>query len=400
MRRALHPSRTLAYSGLLFSTKAPPRFRRWSYQTVDAQPIEEQTLLGYKHKRYYPIKIGQTLKYRYRIIAKLGYGAYSTVWLTWDESTNQYATVKVCIEREDVAESPIRNEIKTLQRMKNFADTADHPGLCFTRLASDIFEVTSPQGRHYCIASKPQGHSLRELQRAFPDAKVPRLLVRSLILRLLFSINWLHAICGLIHTDISPQNILTVLEDDSSLEYLEEQESVDPKLSGIPILTDFGQAREVQGINQDWWMSDLYRAPEVLLGLPWSYAVDLWSVSVMTLELLEGKNLFDPIDRTYSQYVLPLALVQYIGYLGPPPLYMIQKSPLFSTYFDEYGNWISEPPIPQLSLETFVTTIPPGEEKVLFLKFIRNLLTWDPDTMASANGSIPDEWLMRPNELI
>jgi serine/threonine protein kinase len=61
------------------------------------------------------------------------------------------------------------------------------------------------------------------------------------------------------------------------------------------------------------------------------------------------------------------------------------------------GNWISEPPIPKLSLEDFVTTIPPGEEKDIFLKFIRNLLTWDPNTRASANGIIPDEWLMRPN---
>ncbi|KAL2842488.1 kinase-like protein [Aspergillus pseudodeflectus] len=392
---------------------------------VDAQPIEEQTLLGYKHKRYYPIKIGQALKERYRLIAKLGYGAYSTVWVAWDgrsgnsaaSSTNQYATIKVCIEQKDVADSPVLNEVNVLQRMKKFADAADHPGLCFTRLASDVFEVTSPQGRHSCIASKPQGHSLRELQTAFPDAKVPRLLVRSLIHRLLFSINWLHAICGLIHTDISPQNVLTELGDDSSLEYIEEQESVDPsvpvtgdndtpvypsltpmlELSGILIVTDFGHVRDVESTNRGWWMSDLHRAPEVLLQLPWSYPVDLWSVGVMALELLEGKRLFDPSDCTNGQYVLPLALVQYIGYLGPPPLPMVQKSPLFPTYFEERGNWISEPAIPKLSLEDFITTIPPGEEKDLFLKFIRSLLTWDPDTRASANGIIPDEWLMRPN---
>lgn len=57
-----------------------------------------------------------------------------------------------------------------------------------------------------------------------------------------------------------------------------------------------------------------------------------------TLELMEGKNLFNPIDLVNNQYVLPLALAQYIGYLGPPPLKMIRKSPLFSTYFDEQGK--------------------------------------------------------------
>lgn len=56
------------------------------------------------------------------------------------------------------------------------------------------------------------------------------------------------------------------------------------------------------------------------------------------LELLEGKNLFDPIDRENHQYVLPLALAQYISYLGPPPLSLIKQSPLFATYFDEQGQ--------------------------------------------------------------
>lgn len=56
------------------------------------------------------------------------------------------------------------------------------------------------------------------------------------------------------------------------------------------------------------------------------------------LELLEGKNLFDPVDRTNGQYVLPLALAQYIGYLGPPPLEIIKQSPLFSMYFDDQGK--------------------------------------------------------------
>lgn len=52
---------------------------------------------------------------------------------------------------------------------------------------------------------------------------------------------------------------------------------------------------------------------------------------------MEGKNLFDPIDHVNNPYVLSLAMAQYIGYLGPP-LEMIRKSPLFSTYFHENGK--------------------------------------------------------------
>lgn len=55
---------------------------------------------------------------------------------------------------------------------------------------------------------------------------------------------------------------------------------------------------------------------------------------MQTLELMEGRNLFDPIDRVHNQYA---ALAQYISYLEPPPLEMVRQSPLFSTYFDTEG---------------------------------------------------------------
>ena len=49
--------------------------------------IEEQTLSRYHQKRYYPVIIGDVLKDQYRIITKLGFGAYSTVWLAWDKKS-------------------------------------------------------------------------------------------------------------------------------------------------------------------------------------------------------------------------------------------------------------------------------------------------------------------------
>ncbi|KAJ5953482.1 kinase-like protein [Penicillium verhagenii] len=364
-----------------------------------SQAIEEQTLPFYHGKYYYPVKIGQVFNDRYRIIAKLGYGAYSTVWLTWDERSyptrivlitapvtnlnyraNEYASLKVSvrIDNNNAEPSPVLNEINMLRRLKQFADK-DHPGLDFTRLARDIFETESLAGRHHCIAYKPQGNSVRTLQEVFPNAMIPKTL-----------------------------NVLMEIDDDTSLQAIEDQESQDPSLpitsttedmpivvyksrptmlalSGHPILTDYGQMRLVEGcLNQDWWMSDLYRAPEVLLHLPWGFPADIWSIGVMmihTLELLEGKNLFDPIDHVNGQYVIPLALAQYIGYLGPLP-WILSRTARFLQ--------------PTLTHRDFVTTIPPGEEKDQFLRFIRKVLAWDPEVRATSNEIIPDEWLMRP----
>lgn len=91
-----------------------------------------------------------------------------------------------------------------LQRLKRFVDTdqRDLPGVGFTRLADDIFEIdgASPYGRHYCIASNPQGQSIRVLQETFPNVILPKLLLKLIIHRLWFSVNWFHSICGVIHT--------------------------------------------------------------------------------------------------------------------------------------------------------------------------------------------------------
>lgn len=109
-------------------------------------------------------------------------------------------SLKICVQ-DDTPSSPVVNEVTMLRRLKKLSQQKDHPGLGFTRLADDIFEVDDlAGGRHYCIASKPQGCSLRKLQETFPDARLPKLLVKSLVHRLWFSINWLHSVCEHVHT--------------------------------------------------------------------------------------------------------------------------------------------------------------------------------------------------------
>lgn len=113
---------------------------------------------------------------------------------------NEYVSLKVSVQTDSHAGySPVLNEINMLRRLEQFANE-DHPGLDFTRLARDIFETQGLSGVHYCIVYKPQGNSVRRLQEIFPDAIIPKCLVKSLIHRLFFSVNWLHATCGVAHT--------------------------------------------------------------------------------------------------------------------------------------------------------------------------------------------------------
>lgn len=91
MRLAALPfSRSLAVQSRCFRGPGlvlPPSLfaRRLTHNLAQNEPVEEQTLPSYHRKRYYPVRTGQTFNDRYRTIGKLGYGAYSTVWLAWDE---------------------------------------------------------------------------------------------------------------------------------------------------------------------------------------------------------------------------------------------------------------------------------------------------------------------------
>lgn len=47
--------------------------------------LEEETLLDYQRHEFFPVFIGMTLKERYEVLAKLGWGSGSTVWFCKDQ---------------------------------------------------------------------------------------------------------------------------------------------------------------------------------------------------------------------------------------------------------------------------------------------------------------------------
>lgn len=105
-------------------------------------------------------------------------------------------------------------------------------------------------------------------------------------------------------SDIKADNIMFGIDDDSVFSDFENNElqnpcprkEVDgriiytsrelrmPKILGAPILCDFGSA--VMGDEQhlEDIQPDIYRAPEVILQVPWSYSVDIWSVGCVVRE--------------------------------------------------------------------------------------------------------------------
>jgi hypothetical protein len=56
---------------------------------------EDEGMPDYKIGGYHPVHVGEILLDRYVIIQKLGWGHFSTVWLTKDLKFNSYVAIKV-----------------------------------------------------------------------------------------------------------------------------------------------------------------------------------------------------------------------------------------------------------------------------------------------------------------
>lgn len=54
-----------------------------------------------------------------------------------------------------------------------------------------------------------------------------------------------------------------------------------PENFGRPVLCDFGEARFGRNTYTDDIQPYVYRAPEIILDIPWTYSADIWNVGVM-----------------------------------------------------------------------------------------------------------------------
>lgn len=56
---------------------------------------------------------------------------------------------------------------------------------------------------------------------------------------------------------------------------------------GTPVLCDLGEARIGTDTQYGDIMPDIYRAPEVILGMEWDYKVDIWNVGMVVSMIIQ-----------------------------------------------------------------------------------------------------------------
>jgi len=167
-------------------------------------------------------------------------------------------------------------------------DFRNHLVLVFPMLGINLFEFI-----------KANGH------RGFGEG-----VVRRLTEQVVSTLMHLRAL-RILHCDLKPENIM-----------LKSQQSLTVRV------IDFGSSCEEGHTTYTYIQSRFYRAPEVVLGLPYSYPIDMWSLGCIVAELLTGWPIFAGTDE-----VDLMLRIQEV--LGAVPQDLALQSPKKSRFFND-----------------------------------------------------------------
>lgn len=230
----------------------------------------------------------------FRIAGVIGKGVFSTVLKCSTESSNLATSVlppqvalKVIRHNDTMAKAAV-NEIRFLQRLT----VASSPGIIALLLPTDSAPLD--YRGHTILVFPYMEYNLRDVLAKFgKGVGLSLAAVRSYFAQLLAAC-WQLKKHKIIHSDLKPDNIL-VSADYKSIH-----------------LADFGSAVDMSESVEvaPYLVSRFYRAPEIILGLSPTYAIDLWSLAVTAAELFLGKVLFQGTNNNDMLNVM-------MAHLGP-----------------------------------------------------------------------------------
>lgn len=174
--------------------------------TADEEDSEDYCKGG-----YHPVTVGEQFKDgKYTVVRKLGWGHFSTVWLSKDNVTGKHVALKVVRSAAHYTETAI-DEIKLLNKI--VAAKPNHPGRKHVVSLLDSFEHKGPNGMHVCMVFEVLGENLLGLIKRWNHRGIPMPLVKQITKQVLLGLDYLHRECGIIHTDLKPENVLIEIGD-------------------------------------------------------------------------------------------------------------------------------------------------------------------------------------------
>ncbi|XP_074666089.1 homeodomain-interacting protein kinase 4-like [Strix aluco] len=254
----------------------------------------------------------------YDLVATVGKGTFGEVAQGRRRSTGEMVAIKI-LKKKRYHGRVVKNELKLLQALRG-VDTEESHIVRFLESFADgactylVFELLE--------------QNLRDFQKKNNFLPSPVRHIRTVTVQLLAALLKLKEL-SIIHADLKPENIMLV--DHARYPFHVK-------------LVDFGSAcilTEACHIKQPYIQTRFYRAPEILLGLPFCEKVDVWSLGCVMAELHLGWPLYPGINE-YDQ-------VRYIcSTLGLPRGELLCAGWKTCSFFQRVphptGSWQLKPP--------------------------------------------------------
>lgn len=208
---------------------------------------------------------GDHLVYRYEVFHTLGKGSFAMTYKCFDHKLKQFVAVKI-IKNIKRLEGQSEIEVRLLKKIK-LHNSKNEYGIV------NILDNFKFRG-HPCIVFELLDLSILQHLKLNNRRGFPMEVVKSYTRCLLKSLSFLKS-HSIIHSDLKPANILL---------------SNNP---AVPLkIIDFGTSCTSKEIIYKYIQSRYYRAPEVMMGLDYNEAIDMWSLGCVLYELITGSILF------------------------------------------------------------------------------------------------------------
>ncbi|KAF5494727.1 Serine/threonine-protein kinase prp4 [Colletotrichum siamense] len=262
---------------------------------------------------YYKLRIGEILNGRYQVQSALGKGMFSGVARAVDITNKKLVAIKI-MRNNDALRKGGFTEIAILQKL-NDADPDNRKHIV-------KFERHFDHKGHLCMAFENLSLNLREVLKKFGNnVGINLVATRAYAHQIFIGLAHMRK-CSVIHADLKPDNIL-VNESRNVL-----------KICDLGTGIDKSDAATAHNEITPYLVSRFYRAPEIILGMPYDYSIDMWSIGCTLYELYTGKILF----AGDSNNQMLKAIMEIRGKITPK---LYKRGQLAPMHFDEQGNFVS-----------------------------------------------------------
>ncbi|CAE6520996.1 unnamed protein product [Rhizoctonia solani] len=287
------------------------------------------------------------LAYRYEIIDTLGKGSFGQVLQCRDHCTGLSVGIKIIRNKKRFHHQALV-EIKILESLKKW----DPEEKSHVLKMNEYFTFRN----HLCIVTELLSINLYELIKANGFAGFTTALIRRFTSQMLASLVLMRQ-HRIVHCDLKPENVLLL----------------HPARSALKVI-DFGSSCFEHEKVYTYIQSRFYRSPEVILGMNYHMAIDMWGLGCILAELYTGFPIF-PGENEQEQ----LACIMEV--LGVPDKDLINRSSRKRLFFESNGQ-------PRPVVNSKGRRRRPGSKTLaqvlrcddeLFVDFIAKCLIWDPE---------------------